>query len=179
MQHERTRVGQSVVSQLAPADLLVTLCAHGTKHQFQRLQWIVDIAELVRARAEDLDWSRAVHLAERSGSLRMLHLGLRLAQDLLGAPLPPAMARRAGDDHAAAALARAVTERVFAEAPVTSARAERVRTLWFQLRAKERVRDRVRYATLAPALRAWRVGTMCARRARGAREMTFEDPMAR
>jgi len=60
---------------------------HGTKHRWERLRWICDVAELIRVR-EDVKWETLMRVAESLGSRHMLSLGLYLAHDVLGAPLP-------------------------------------------------------------------------------------------
>jgi hypothetical protein len=67
-------------------DTLVMLCVHGTKHLWDRLAWIVDVAELIAA--QPVDWTLAMQVAAEAKSTRVLSLGLYLAHDFLGAPLP-------------------------------------------------------------------------------------------
>ncbi|HEY6086011.1 MAG TPA: nucleotidyltransferase family protein, partial [Nitrospira sp.] len=44
----------STISTLAHEELLIVLCVHGSKHAWERLKWVVDVAELLRA--QRLDW---------------------------------------------------------------------------------------------------------------------------
>ncbi|HET7134077.1 MAG TPA: nucleotidyltransferase family protein [Gammaproteobacteria bacterium] len=81
---------------LADEDLLLVLCIHGSKHSWACLGWLVDVAEVLRSRC-DVDWQRFAERALAMGSARRVGAGLRLASDLLGAPLPEpaaALARR-------------------------------------------------------------------------------------
>jgi hypothetical protein len=77
----------SRVPWLAAEDLLLILCLHGSKHRWEELKWLVDVAELLRIRP-DLDWHRLTDEARRTGSDRMLAVCLLLASDLLDAPVP-------------------------------------------------------------------------------------------
>ncbi len=80
-------IGGRTVPTLGMEDLLNFLCVHGSKHFWNRIQWISDIAELVDGgRAPNL--SAALDRANEFGSRRMLLLGLRLADELLGACIP-------------------------------------------------------------------------------------------
>src|SRR5437588_6994166 len=101
--HQWTSVAGTRVRTLAPNDLLLILCVHASWHLWGRLQWISDIAELIRTH-EELDWSRVLHQAEPLGSRRMLLLGLLLAADLLDAPLPEAVLRQIAADPTVASL---------------------------------------------------------------------------
>jgi hypothetical protein len=93
----RINVAGKQVLSIPSEDLLLILCVHGAKHCFARLEWVCDIAELVRAR-QDLDWTRTIEQARALGSERMLLLGLLLANDLLQAPLPREIRKRVEAD---------------------------------------------------------------------------------
>jgi hypothetical protein len=68
-------------------DLLVLLSVHGSKHFWDRLGWIADIAALARS-PRGLDWESAIKRARRLGAERMVFLGAELARVLFDAPLP-------------------------------------------------------------------------------------------
>jgi hypothetical protein len=77
-------------------DTLVMLCVHGTKHFWDRLAWIVDVAELVKA--QPVDWALVMQIAAEMKSTRVLLLGLYLAHELLGAAVPQPVLERAQRD---------------------------------------------------------------------------------
>jgi hypothetical protein len=68
-------------------DLFVLLSVHGSKHFWDRLGWIADIAALAQSPG-GLDWESVIERARRLGAERMVFLGAELARVLLGAPLP-------------------------------------------------------------------------------------------
>lgn len=90
-------IGGRTLARLAPEHLLLLLCAHGSKHLWERLFWICDIAELIRAQG-DIDWPRLIEDARQLGVERILMLGCSLAHLLLDAPLPPEVLRRSQTD---------------------------------------------------------------------------------
>jgi hypothetical protein len=124
----------------SPEDLLLMLCVHGLKHGWEQLRLVADVAWLVQNRG--VDWDQAIWSATRTGVARALNLGCRLATDLLGAPVPKGIIRRAVADKAADALALAVV----ADYRQSAGRAHGYlsRSL-LHLRARERWRDRMRY----------------------------------
>ena len=65
------------VRSLDMEELLFLLSLHGTKHQWVRLSWLVDITEIIRSTPE-LDWVRVWTLAEESRTERFLIIGLWL-----------------------------------------------------------------------------------------------------
>jgi hypothetical protein len=99
------------VRTFAVEDGLPILCIHGSKDFWERLSWIADISELIQA-YPSLDWNAALRRAESLKAERMLHLGLALANRLLGAPLPEEIARRVKADHIAQAVATEVEQRL-------------------------------------------------------------------
>ncbi|MGC2330397.1 MAG: nucleotidyltransferase family protein [Candidatus Acidiferrales bacterium] len=92
----------------APEDALVMLCIHGSKDFWERISWIADIAELIRA-SQELDWDAVCARADSWNARRILHLGLALASEILDARLPDEVGARVQDDPVAAALASEVT----------------------------------------------------------------------
>jgi hypothetical protein len=128
------------------------LCVHGTKHQWKRLSWLCDIAELIRAYPE-LRWEQVAAQAARLGIERRLYLGLFLANRLLEAPLPKPIETMIHTAPQVKALAKQVVEKVFGDEE-NRVRFPYLDRFTFQLRAMDRMADRGRYlwrfAMLAP-----------------------------
>ncbi len=87
-------------------DTLVMLCVHGTKHFWDRLAWIVDVAELITA--QPVDWEHSSRIAAEMKSTRVFLLGLFLAHEWLGTALPQPVLERAQRDAAVRWLAEKV-----------------------------------------------------------------------
>jgi hypothetical protein len=82
----RVNIDSHKVPALSPEDELILICIHGAKHFWEQLSYIADVAAFVAT--QELDWERVESAAEEVGGERMLYVGLRLAADLLDAPLP-------------------------------------------------------------------------------------------
>ncbi|MGH9942334.1 MAG: nucleotidyltransferase domain-containing protein [Pyrinomonadaceae bacterium] len=132
------------VKTLAPEDLLLSLCVHGAKHQWERAAWVCDVAELLRAES-GLDWGRLTLKARRSGSERLLWLGLSLAGKLLDAPLPPEIVREIACDPSLGRLCTIVSRRLLHEDGLRGGVSGLTGQIMFQLGARRRLRDKVRY----------------------------------
>ncbi len=91
------RLGNKMVQGLAPEELLLLLCVHGSKHAWEQLKWVCDVAELLGSHP-DLDWERIFSHASTWGCRRLLYIGLALAQLVLDAPLPEGVRARYSDD---------------------------------------------------------------------------------
>ena len=149
------RVGGRVVRTLSREQLAFYLAAHGTKHAWERLEWILDYGQLVRT-SQSLDWSRIALAARRRGFESALLLALRLASDLMGVPVPQALAAQVEGDRRVQDLASRVVASVAATEPFAEQPWSRLRA--FSLSARERWRDRVRYVAdlaLTPGSEDW------------------------
>ena len=96
---------------LSADDLLFSLCVHGSRHLWERLGWICDVAELIAR--HDFDWSALRKRAEQADSERMFLLGLYLAQELLQAALPAEVQQCCASDARLDSLAANVIEHLF------------------------------------------------------------------
>jgi hypothetical protein len=123
----------------SPEDSLIILCVHGTKHIWERLVWVCDVAELIQARP-DMDWNRVMERARATKSLRMVSLGLFLAHDLLQAPLPDWVQDQLQSDRRTLNLASYVKNNLFVEDE-----RKRVSDDIFLLKTMERIKDRIHY----------------------------------
>jgi hypothetical protein len=68
-------------------DMLIYLCNHGYRHEWERLSWIVDVAWMLDTR-KCIDWDYVIDHAERLRSRQKLALGLHLARTLASSELP-------------------------------------------------------------------------------------------
>ncbi|MCL5962048.1 MAG: nucleotidyltransferase family protein [Chloroflexi bacterium] len=145
---ERASLGGLEVPTLAPEDLLLFLCAHGSKHYWERLSWICDVAELIRARP-DLRWEAVIEQARISGGERMLLVGLSLANDLLGTMLPAYVLERMQADSAVKSLSARVRGRLQRDIQREPNTWERkllfTNIRIFNLSVRERPLDKIRY----------------------------------
>ena len=135
-------LGGKTVRTLSPEDLLLFLCVHGAKDFWQQLKWICDIAELALS-PEELDWDQVLDRAHELRCEPMLFLGLNLASELLGAPLPEQVARRVRADAAASSSATWVRQQLFQDDGVSPGIGER---LLFRLRMGRGLWDSLRYS---------------------------------
>jgi hypothetical protein len=109
------------VKTLSAEDLLFSLCVHGSRHLWERLGWICDVAELLAR--HDFDWHALLKRAAGADSDRMFLLGLYLAERLLDAPLPAEVKPRCDADERLHSLAENIVEHLFSgttHVPATS-----------------------------------------------------------
>jgi hypothetical protein len=141
--HRRVRLVDTEVRALAPEDLLLYLCIHGTKHYWMKLKWLCDVAEHVRAHPA-LDWDAVRERADRMGVERIVRLSLLLVQETWGDPLPEAVERWAQGDRTAQRLVQQAAKAWDLTAPSTP-EPSGMEAFWFHFRERERWRDRIPY----------------------------------
>jgi hypothetical protein len=137
---DTTPAGRRIAT-LGPEWLLLYLCVHGAKHCWERLSWVSDVARLL-ASPVAFDWDRLLADAERTGTRRMLFLGLCLAGELLDAPIPDAVLVRTRAEPYVRQLAEQVGDHLASDDRRFEGNRRR---MLFQLRMRERVSDRCRY----------------------------------
>jgi hypothetical protein len=121
--------------------LIFLICLHGAQHAWAQLNWICDIAELIRLR-KDIDWVQAVDHASGLGIHRMVSCGLLLASQLLGAELGEETLLRMKVDPFIQSTTDQIIRKLF---PKTEDKPGRFEREIFYLRIMERLKDKARY----------------------------------
>jgi hypothetical protein len=121
-------------------DTLIMLCVHGAKHFWERLAWIVDVAELIAS--QPVDWPLTLRIATKLKSRRLLLLGLSLAHELVGASLPQDILTEAQRDSNVGWLANRVYNEL---AGVADPRAGVVPRAMFRLRSGDGIQNSARH----------------------------------
>ncbi len=104
----RVKIDSREIPTLSSEDELILICIHGAKHFWEQLSYVADVAAFVAR--QELDWRRVKSAAEEVSGERMVQVGLRLAANLLGAPLPESVAEEVRSDRAVGRLARKVIQ---------------------------------------------------------------------
>jgi hypothetical protein len=132
------RVARATLSALDPVDDIEALAIHGSKHRWERLSWILDVAMTSRAMDDDA-WRKLIAAARDHGTLRMVAIALLAAEAVCGTPVAAAIAPTVRGDGVARRLSQEVQDTLFAID--TGRRAE----LMFHVRMRERAMDQIRY----------------------------------
>jgi Uncharacterised nucleotidyltransferase len=103
------------VRTFAAEDMLLLLCVHGSKHFWEQLSWIADIAEFVQV-YPNLDWSGVLRRADTMRARRMLAISLALARDLFGCSFPAVLSQSALNDSVGDSIAAQIERRLLARA---------------------------------------------------------------
>jgi hypothetical protein len=113
----RIRIDSNEIPALAREDELVLICIHGAKHFWEHLSYVADVAAFVSN--QELDWKCVQSAAEEVAGERMLHVGLRLAAEVLGARLPESVAELVRSNPAVGRLAVQIVRRLPAAGSAT------------------------------------------------------------
>jgi hypothetical protein len=134
---QEVNLGTQVLPTLSVEDLLLVLCGHGFTHQWERLVWACDVANLIERR-NDLDWDFLFGKARHLGMLRIVLAGLGLAREM-GASLPPRVIDELNQDSELKTLIPQPA-RILAS---QTRQAGWSKLLGHQLRMRERISDKV------------------------------------
>jgi hypothetical protein len=126
---------------LSPEHHLLYLCVHGSKHLYERLEWINDIDRIVRATPE-LDWRQLFSEAENMGIVRMVFLSLWLCRELLALHLPADINTKVDGDKTACALGQHIVGMLSGKTP----HGKTYGTFGMLWQMRERFSDRIRFA---------------------------------
>ncbi len=142
---ETVTLGRREFETIGTDVLVLYLCAHGYAHHWNRLEWISALARLIAVRP-GIDWSWVQREAARTGAERVLELGLVLAGDWLGAPVPPSLLHAARRRPAMQTLLAHVSTRILHGLAETAAGESTLNDeLFFDLDARETWGRRVGY----------------------------------
>ncbi len=132
--------GESINS-LPVDDVLFSLCVHGSRHIWERLSWICDVAELISRR--EIDWQALVSRATRTDCERMFYLGLFLADRLFGIAVPPDVRLTIEADSGLESIADDIVPRLFSG--TTHIPATPAQIFQFNFNIRKSWRGRARY----------------------------------
>jgi hypothetical protein len=138
---ELTSFAGITVVNLPLEDWLPILCVHASRHAWERLIWLCDVAELLQA-YPDINWQRVMQQANQLGYKRILLVGLSLAHCLLDADLAPEIVQEIAADRQAKALASKLYNNFIQDVDIDQ---EFLGTTSYQIRVRERFQDKVLY----------------------------------
>ncbi len=145
LEHYReTVINGTSIKTLLPEDLLLSLCVHGAKHLWERLSWLADVSELM-AVEKNLNWQQLISSARHSGCERLLFLGLRLAQKLLGVALPSEVEKAIKQEPGVETLTDEISARLLTEDDQRRGVPGLLSQIIFQLKARRRIKDKIKY----------------------------------
>ena len=144
------KFGNASLKTLSIEDFLFCLCVHGSRHLWDRLSWICDVAALITA-CPTIDWPQIVQRAQRTDTERMLFLGLHLATQLVGASLPKETETQIAGDSRVLTLAAAITERLFNGTVQVPPTPREIFSYNFSVRKSWKSRARYCLSTLRPS----------------------------
>jgi hypothetical protein len=130
---------------LPPEEHLLYLCVHGSKHLFERLEWVCDIDRSIRA-DPDINWDYLLNEAEKRGIQRMFFLGLALCQQFFGLSLPDNIRNEMEKDQTLPKLISKIIEIHFSQSAKQGKSYGTFGLLWSM---RENLSDRLRFARYA------------------------------
>lgn len=85
------KIAGATITAPSEENLVLFTALHGTKHLWEQLNWLCDLGAVLRNAEEnavEIDWKAVMTSASELNASRMVSLGLHLANEFLGAPVP-------------------------------------------------------------------------------------------
>lgn len=134
-------------------DLFIVLSVHAAKHVWERLIWLCDLARLMQL--PSLDWEWIASRAKNLRIVRILRVGMAMANRVLFATVPPEAEARLPQDRDATELAGKFEAMMANSSPFNTESSEYFR---WMLRLREHKWDRLRFLSrlaFTPGLGEW------------------------
>ena len=139
---EPARFFNLTIRRPCPENMLMYLCAHGARHRWTRLAWLVDVAEFLRV-YPTIDWTYILDQSARQRSTRVLLIGMALVHEMFGIELPEALQQPLRRDRAAISqFTQEIQNTIFEEHPAKPVDNE---VYAFHMRMRESWLDRLIY----------------------------------
>jgi len=78
-------INKQNISVISNEEFLIYLCVHGSKHMFERIEWVVDIDKFICT--QKINWSHIEKILQNKNYKNFVFLGLFLAQKLFNTPI--------------------------------------------------------------------------------------------
>lgn len=138
---ELTSFAGTTIVNLPLEDWLPILCVHASRHAWERLMWLCDIAELLRVQPE-INWQKIIWQANHLGCKRIVLVGLALTHQLLDAHLPPEIMQAIAADRQVGLLSSKIYNNLVQQADIAQ---EFLGTTRYQIQVREKLQDKILY----------------------------------
>lgn len=136
--------GGTTISTLSLEDWLPILCAHASRHCWEKLSWLSDIAEIIR-RNPEIDWERIIKETSDLDCRRMLFIGIYLTCNLIGVSVNSEILHKIQADSEVHTLASEICQQIFSEKDNSR---KFMQTTLYHIRVRERWENKVLYFEL-------------------------------
>jgi len=141
LKNQTVLINRHPVPTLTFENHILYLCAHGSKHLFERLEWVSDIERSIRSQ-KHVDWQHLLKEAKELGVQRMLFLGLALSKLFFELPLPQEIIKKVEADPQVETLVQKVISIHYSE----QKQEKSYSTFWLLWQMRENLSDRLRFA---------------------------------
>ncbi len=122
---------------------LLFLCAHGSRHRWEKLSWLADIGELI-IQNPDINWQELIQNASEFDCRRMLFVGLFLTHALIGISLPQEVLQSIAVDREVAALSSEISQNLLGE----QNNHKLMQNTFYHIRVREKIQNKLLYLEL-------------------------------
>lgn len=111
---EEVEIQGRILTTLSTDVLILYLLSHGSKHLWERLEWIMDVDRLCRIKP-DISWSNVEALAYRMEITPFVYLGMEVCSKIFDTPFPPDIMLKVRNDQQIVQAAETLYQRIYAD----------------------------------------------------------------
>ncbi|AKG20942.1 nucleotidyltransferase domain-containing protein [Calothrix sp. 336/3] len=141
---EFIKMGGIEVPTFSAENWLLFLCAHGSRHRWEKLCWLADIGELIRQNP-GISWQKIIQTATEFDCRRILFVGLFLTHSLIGISLPQEVWQSITEDKEVAILASEICQDLLDE---KKHHHKIMQNTFYYMRVREHLKNKLLYLEL-------------------------------
>jgi hypothetical protein len=136
--------GGMEIYSLSAENWLLLLSTHASRHRWEKLSWLADIAELIR-RNPEINWQMLIQQASDFDCRRMLFIGLFLTYKIIGINLPNEVLQAIEADSEVVSLAADLCQQLLSGKDY---RHKFMQNTFYQIRVREGLQNKLLYFEL-------------------------------
>jgi hypothetical protein len=129
---------------LSAENWLLLLSTHASRHRWEKLSWLADIAELIR-RNPEINWQMLIQQASDFDCRRMLFIGLFLTYKIIGINLPNEVLQAIESDSEVVSLASDLCQQLLSGKDYHH---KFMQNTFYQIRVREGLQNKLLYFEL-------------------------------
>ncbi|MER3490966.1 MAG: hypothetical protein C4323_00750 [Mastigocladus sp. ERB_26_2] len=136
--------GGMEIYSFSPENWLLLLSTHASRHRWEKLSWLADIAELI-GRNPEINWQMLIQQASEFDCRRMVFIGLFLTYNIIGITLPNEVLQAIEADPEVVSLSSSICQQLLT---INTDSHRFMQNTFYQIRVREGLQNKLLYFEL-------------------------------
>lgn len=136
--------GDMEIYSFSPENWLLLLSTHASRHRWEKLSWLADIAELI-GRNPEINWQMLIQQASEFDCRRMVFIGLFLTYNIIGITLPNEVLQAIEADPEVVSLSSSICQQLLTRNTDSH---RFMQNTFYQIRVREGLQNKLLYFEL-------------------------------